>query len=151
MSNKVFSFEDNVMQGPPPTSDVVKEISELTGFSQLVVRDILDALTGVAIKDIVMKGGFRLPGVCTVNRIKTNKPVKKYLPNEDVTIEMPFDFRISAKVMPTLRQLGRDYTNGLIAKENDLDFEFWYKPYVITKGHDDDNSVPKITINKHNK
>lgn len=150
MTDKVFSFEDDIMQGPATVAEVAKEISQLTGFSQLVVRDVLDALTGVAIKNIVVKGGFRLPGVCTVSRIKTSAPSKKYLPNEDVTIELPFDFRVSAKVLPTLRQLSRDYTNGLIAKENGLEFKDWYKPFIIAEGHLDDG-VPKITISKNKK
>ena len=152
MGVKEYSFENEVVNNKSlPPADVIKDVAELTGLSQLVVKDVINAYTSVAIRETVINGRFKWPGVCIINRTKVDKPTRKYMSNEDVTIELPCDFRISSKVISSLRQLCRDYTNGLIAKENGVEYEDWYKPYIILEGHDENDNASKITINNQKK
>lgn len=149
MSEKEFTFEfekDTINQNARPPIDIVKDISELTGLSQLVIKDVLSAYTSIAIKELVINGIFRWPGIIAIKRGKVNKPTRKYIANEDVTIELPCDYRVNSKVAGSLRKLSRDYMNGLIAEENGMSYEDWYKPYIVFKGYDENDGAGKISL-----
>lgn len=113
--------------------EYIKEISQITNFTQKDVQAVLNAFVDIAEREMIMNGVFYFPGLPIVTRsVRTS--VKRYQPDIDKTLLYPETCFLTAKVPANVKKLHREafrHQNNAINGTSD---ENWWEPYVFCDG-----------------
>lgn len=126
----------NFMDGKAKSKyEIIKEVSELTGQSIAVTRDVLDAWTDVCNKEIVVRGKLVWPNLFSIKRRKKDKQ-RIYLADKDISIQYePSNYFLAASVAQLPKDLNRQYFRSLICQEHGINNpEDWWKPFYLCDG-----------------
>lgn len=127
--NELTTQKDSIKK-----AEVIREVSALSGHSQVDVRDILNAFVDIAQKEMIVNGTFCFPGLMSVT-LKT-KPISKliYYSHIDKTIAMPKEYILRATVPDIVRNTQKQAARVQINKDNGVSADEWWKPYVYCEG-----------------
>lgn len=113
--------------------EIIDEVFQMTGINKGVIKDVLNAFTDVAQKEMVMNGIFNWPGLPTVTRIHL-KSVKRYQPDIDKTLLYPETAYLRAKMPEPVRKMLRGVYREQMKIEDGTTEENWWEPYVYCDG-----------------
>lgn len=114
-------------------SEVIDEVAQLTGVNKGTIRDVLNAFTDVAQKEMVMNGIFNWPGLPTVTRFPV-KSVKRYTPHLDKTLVYPEAAYLKAKIPVPVKKMLREIYKEQYKAEYGTTDENWWEPFVYCDG-----------------
>lgn len=131
--NELTTQKDSIKK-----AEVIREVSALSGHSQVDVRDILNAFVDIAQKEMITNGTFCYPGLMSVT-LKT-KPISKliYYSHIDKTIAMPKEYILRATVPDIVRNAQKQAARIQMNKDNGVSADEWWKPYVYCEGKHSD-------------
>ena len=113
--------------------EVIREVAQLTGMSQADVRDVLDAFTDIAQREIVVNGAWRWPGLPNVKR-SVRKNVVVYNHKVDKTLIYPEQYQLTTKLDMVTRKLHKDIVHQQMNLKNGTTDEDFWKPYFFADG-----------------
>lgn len=113
--------------------EVIREVAQLTGMSQADVRDVLNAFTDIAQREIVVNGAWRWPGMPNVTRNVVNDLVV-YNNKVDKTLIYPEMYQLRCKLDKVTRTLHRDMLREQFNMKNGTTKEDFWKPYFFAEG-----------------
>lgn len=112
---------------------VIREVAQITGQTQGVVRDVLNAFTDVAQREMIITGAFDWKGLPTVTR-QVRKSFLRYQEEIDKTLLYPETCYLTAKVPEPVKKLHREMFRVQTNEENGTTPENWWEPYVYCDG-----------------
>lgn len=112
---------------------VIREVAQITGQTQGVVRDVLNAFTDVAQREMIITGAFDWKGLPTVTR-QVRKSFLRYQEEIDKTLLYPETCYLTAKVPEPVKKLHREMFRVQTNEENETTPENWWEPYVYCDG-----------------
>ena len=89
--------------------EIIKEISEVTGYTQVEVKDILRAFVARHVK----------------------KSMKRKLPDSDTIVEYPATCYLKAGIPPLIRNLHKSAFREINNQLNGVTKEDWYKNRIV--------------------
>ena len=113
--------------------EVIREVAQLTGMSQADVRDVLDAFTDIAQREIVVNGAWRWPGLPNIRRSKRENVVV-YNHKVDKTLIYPEQYQLTTKLDMVTRKLHKDVIHQQMNLKNGTTDEDFWKPYFFADG-----------------
>lgn len=133
MSNVKIELKETKTTDAMKKVEVIREVAELTGMSQADVRDVLNAFTDVAQREIAVNGAWRWPGMPSVTRSVVHNVVV-YNRKVDKTLIYPETYQLRCKLDKVTRQLHRGITREQLNAENGTTQEDFWKPYFFADG-----------------
>ena len=112
---------------------VIREVAQITGQTQGVVRDVLNAFTDVAQREMIITGAFDWKGLPTVTS-QVRKSCLRYQEEIDKTLLYPETCYLTAKVPEPVKKLHREMFRVQTNEENGTTPENWWEPYVYCDG-----------------
>lgn len=112
---------------------VIREVAQITGQTQGVVKDVLNAFTDLAQREMIVNGVFDWKGLPTVTR-QVRKGFLRYQEDIDKTLLYPETCYLSAKVSEPVKKLHREMFRAQSNEENGTTPETWWEPYVYCDG-----------------
>lgn len=112
---------------------VIREVAQITGQTQGVVRDVLNAFTDVAQREMIITGAFDWKGLPTVTR-QVRKSFLRYQEEIDKTLLYPETCYLTAKVPEPVKKLHREMFRVQTNEENGTTPKNWWEPYVYCDG-----------------
>ena len=102
--------------------EIIKEISEVTGYTQVEVKDILGAFVAIQQRELILTGAWNYPGMPYVER---------KLPDSDTVVEYPETCYLKAGIPPQIRNLHKNAYREINNQLNGVTKEDWYKNRIV--------------------
>lgn len=130
---KRIPVEATTLKQAMKKAEIIREIAEVTGYNQKDVRDIIDAFTDIAQRELVTTGAFTLPGVFSALR-HVRKNLKVYNQEIDKSLLYPESCFLRATIAEPVKKLHREMFRAQNNEANGTTPENWWEPYVICDG-----------------
>lgn len=114
-------------------NEIIYEVAQMTNMTQADVRDILNAFTDVAEREMLITGVFRWPGLPTVTRT-VRKNVRRYQKDIDKTLLYPETAYLTSTVPDKVKKLHRNIIRQQNNLKNNTTSENWWEPYFYCDG-----------------
>ena len=110
--------------------EIIKEISEVTGYTQVEVKDILGAFVAIQQRELILTGAWNYPGMPYVER-HVKKSMKRKVPDSDTVVEYPETCYLKAGIPPQIRNLHKNAYREINNQLNGVTKEDWYKNRIV--------------------
>lgn len=131
--DKMKYFENKKSKDSISKKELIDKIAELTELNKKEVTDVVNAITDIAIGEIVMNGCFRLPEVFTVtSEIKEN--YEYYKKDIDKTLSLPEFPKLKITLAKSTKELAKEFFENIIISKDGSSRKNWYLPYIKKDG-----------------
>ena len=127
VNHKTGSFDGMTKQ------QIISEIAKVTGLKQAVVRDVMNAFTDIATRELVLNGVFNWPSFVSVTLVEMNE-VKRYQKDLDKTLIYPKQTQLRARVSTVIKKIRKEALRAEYNKKNGVSREDWWVPYFYCDG-----------------
>lgn len=107
-------------------NEVIKEISEVTGFKQYEIKEILRAFVDIHHRELIMTGAWDFPGMPYVNR-HVKKATKGTLPDSDIEVEYPETCYLKAGIPSSIKHLHKTAYREKYNAEHGVTKDNWFE------------------------
>lgn len=131
---KMRKYRGNDVFNAKPLShkELVEELSDAVQIDEAIVRDILDALEQIYLREIVLKGSFRLKNIITV-KSRMVKGRQVYNKDAGALVQMMDMPRLTATLPQKVREYYRWARRNEANKKDRKTVNNWYRDKIVQK------------------